>query len=102
MEQARLAIAGLAGCMRGPSIRPTRSLLDVFPNLDSPAAREVFLPVFELAWPVYLEHAGVPVPPSVAEFAERFTDYAAQASMCCGNRRMLLHGDIRRQPVLLR
>jgi len=95
MEQARLAIAGLAG-LHAWSVDPANAIpTDVFPNLDSPAAREVFLPVFELAWPVYLEHAGVPVPPSVAEFAERFTDYAAQALDVLGNRRMLLHGDIR-------
>lgn len=95
MAQARLAIAGLAG-LHAWSVDPANAIpTDVFPNLDSPAAREVFLPVFELAWPVYLEHAGVPVPPSVAEFAERFTDYAAQALDVLGNRRMLLHGDIR-------
>lgn len=95
MAQARLAIAGLAG-LHAWSVDPANAIpTDVFPNLDSPAAREVFLPVFELAWPVYLEHAGVPVPPSVAELAERFTDYASQALDVLGGRTMLLHGDIR-------
>lgn len=95
MEQARLAIADLAG-LHAWSVDPANAIpAGVFPNLDSAAAREVFLPVFGLAWPVYLEHAAQPVPPSVARFAERFTEYAARALDVLGGRTMLLHGDIR-------
>jgi aminoglycoside phosphotransferase (APT) family kinase protein len=95
MEQARLAIAGLAG-LHGWSADPANAIpAGVFPGLDDPAVREVFFPVFGLAWPIYTEHATVPVPPAVAHFVENFTDYAAQALDTLNRRSMLLHGDIR-------
>jgi Ecdysteroid kinase-like family len=95
MRQARLAIAALAG-LHGWSADAANAIpAGVFPGLDAPAVREVFFPVFGLAWPVYLEHATVPVPPPVARFAERFTEYAAQALDTLNRRSMLLHGDIR-------
>jgi aminoglycoside phosphotransferase (APT) family kinase protein len=95
MAQARLAIAGLAG-LHGWSADPANALpAGVFPGLDAPAVRELFLPAFGFAWSNYLEHARVPVPPAVARFAERFTDYAAQALETLSRRQMVLHGDIR-------
>jgi aminoglycoside phosphotransferase (APT) family kinase protein len=95
MTQARLAISALAG-LHGWSADPVSAIpAGVFPGLDAPAVREVFFPVFGLAWPIYLEHATEPVPPRVARFGERFTDYAAPALDTLNRRTMLLHGDIR-------
>jgi hypothetical protein len=61
----------------------------------TPTVRDVFFPVFGLAWPIYLEHTTEIVPASVARFAERFTEYAPQALEVLSRRSMLLHGDIR-------
>ena len=95
MERARIAVAELAA-LHGWSMNPANSLpAGVFPGLDTPAVRDVFFPVFGLAWPIYLEHAGQPVPASVARYAERFTEYAPQALEALSRRSMLLHGDIR-------
>ena len=95
MERARIAVADLAA-LHGWSMNPANSLpAGVFPGLDTPAVRDVFFPVFGLAWPIYLEHAGQPVPASVARYAERFTEYAPQALEALSRRSMLLHGDIR-------
>ncbi|MFN8227938.1 MAG: phosphotransferase [Mycobacterium sp.] len=93
MAQARTAISGLAALHSWPGA--TGIPLGVFPSLDTPLVRDLFFPVFGLAWPVYLEHASEPVPPAVARFAERFPDYAAQALDVLGRPNTLLHGDIR-------
>ena len=95
MERARIAVADLAA-LHGWSMNPANSLpAGVFPGLDTPAVRDMFFPVFGLAWAIYLEHAGRPVPASVARYAERFTEYAPQALEALSRRSMLLHGDIR-------
>ncbi len=95
MDRAQIAIAGLAG-LHAWSTDPANSVaLEAFPGLDTPAVRDVFFPVFGLAWPIYLEHASEPVPPAVGRFAERFTEYAPQALDALNRRPTLLHGDIR-------
>jgi len=95
MPQARTAISALAG-LHAWSADPGNAVPNgVFPSLDTPLVRDLFFPVFGLAWPTYLEHATVPVPPSVARFAERFPEYAGAALEVLGRRNMLLHGDIR-------
>ena len=93
MAQARTAISGLAALHSWPGATEIPS--GVFPSLDTPLVRDLFFPVFGLAWPVYLEHASEPVPPAVARFAERFPDCAAHALDVLGRPNTLLHGDIR-------
>lgn len=100
MTQARAAISGLAGLHSWPGA--TDIPAGVFPSIDSPLARELFLPVFGLAWPVYLEHTTESVPPKVARFAERFPECAAQALDALGRRNTMLHGDIRADNLFFR
>jgi Ser/Thr protein kinase RdoA (MazF antagonist) len=66
-----------------------------FRCIDTPIARDVFLPVFAIGWQVYLDHSVTPVPPAVAQYAERFAELAPQALDALSERSMLLHGDIR-------
>ncbi len=93
VSQARTAISGLAGLHSWPGAADIPS--GAFPSMDTPLVRDLFFPVFGLAWPVYREHAREPVPPRVARFAERFPEYAAQALDVLGRSNTLLHGDIR-------
>jgi thiamine kinase-like enzyme len=44
---------------------------------------------------VYRNHATVPIPTAVADYAERFVEFAPQALAALATRPMLLHGDIR-------
>ena len=53
------------------------------------------VPAFGPGWQVFLENSTVPVPAAVADFAERFGDFAGQALEALTERSMLLHGDIR-------
>jgi thiamine kinase-like enzyme len=95
MDRARIAVGELAA-LHAWSMNPANAIpAGLFPGVDTPTVREVFFPVFGLAWPIYLEHATEVVPASVARYAERFTQYAPQALEALGRRSMLLHGDIR-------
>jgi aminoglycoside phosphotransferase (APT) family kinase protein len=70
-------------------------LPDDFPSIDTPMARDIFLPVFGMGWQVYRSNSVVPVPPAVARYAENFAAQAPQALDALSERSMLLHGDIR-------
>lgn len=95
LERARATSVALAGLHRWSMAPVNAAVRPVFPSLDTAAVRDLFIPVFGLAWPVYLEHTAHPVPASVARLAERFADYAPQALDALTRRDMLLHGDIR-------
>ncbi|CAN5530806.1 hypothetical protein BH09ACT8_BH09ACT8_58940 [soil metagenome] len=92
MHRARLCIKQLAG-LHAWSL--TADVPDVFPSIDTPMARDLFLPVFGMGWQVYLDNSAAHVPPAVARFAEQFARLAPQALDVLGSRSMLLHGDIR-------
>jgi hypothetical protein len=95
MERAQLCIAQLAG-LHAWSMHPSNAdTLEGFPSLDTPMARDLFLPAFAPGWQVYLDKSPVPVPPAVADFAERFAELAPVALEALTERSMLLHGDIR-------
>lgn len=95
MDRARLCIAALAG-LHGWSGQPANSaLLEPFPSIDTPIARDLLLPAFGPGWAIYREHTEAPVPAAIARFAERFAEKAVEALPVLTERDMLLHGDIR-------
>ncbi|WP_081289416.1 phosphotransferase [Mycolicibacterium fortuitum] len=95
LERARVAIDQLAGLHAWSITVADPTLINEFPSLDTPMARDLFLPVFGLGWQVYREHSSRTVPMPVARFAERFVELAPQALTALTERAMLLHGDIR-------
>jgi aminoglycoside phosphotransferase (APT) family kinase protein len=95
MDQARLAIAQLAG-LHAWSVDSANAVeSEQFPTLDTQIARELFLPVFGPAWQIYREKSGATIPPAVDRYAERFAEHAPKALAALTERSMLLHGDIR-------
>ncbi|MDT5013654.1 MAG: hypothetical protein QOH57_5271 [Mycobacterium sp.] len=95
MERAQLCIAQLAG-LHAWSLDPANyALVQPFPGIDTPIAREIFLPAFASGWQVYRDHCSGPVPAEVAAFAEHFAERAPAALPVMTERSMLLHGDIR-------
>jgi aminoglycoside phosphotransferase (APT) family kinase protein len=95
MHRARLCIEQLAGMHAWSVTAADADALEEFPSLDAPSTREILLPAFELGWRVYRDHSTVPIPAAVAEYAERFAEFAPQALAALAVRPMLLHGDIR-------
>jgi hypothetical protein len=95
VDRARLCIGQLAGLHAWSVDSANAHALEPFPSLDTPIARDLFLPVFAPAWQVYLDKSSVPVPSGVARFAERFAEHAPKALDALTERSMLLHGDIR-------
>ena len=93
LERARLCIEQLAG-LHAWSTRNT-FVLEAFPSIDTPIARDLLVPAFAPGWQVYLDHATEPVPSAVAGFVEGFTEAAGRALHALTERTMLLHGDIR-------
>lgn len=95
MDRARLCIAELAGLHAWSANSANKAVLEEFPPLDTPIARDLFLPAFEPGWQVYLDKSSVPVPAKVARYADRFAEHAPLALAALTQRSMLLHGDIR-------
>jgi hypothetical protein len=95
MERARLCIAQLAGLHAWSSNPANTAVLEEFPPLDTPMARDLFLPAFGPGWQVYLDKSSEPVPLKVASYGDRFAEYAPLALEALTERSMLLHGDIR-------
>ena len=95
MDRARACIAQLAGLHAWSLDDANADALGAFPSLDTPMARELFLPAFAPAWQVYLDKSSVPVPPAVGRFADRFAEHAPKALEALTEQAMLLHGDIR-------
>jgi aminoglycoside phosphotransferase (APT) family kinase protein len=94
IHRARVCIDQLAG-LHAWSMTDDADVPDDFPSIDSPLARDIFLPVFPMGWQVYCNNCAVPVPRSVAQYAERFAELAPQALEALSEDSMLLHGDIR-------
>jgi aminoglycoside phosphotransferase (APT) family kinase protein len=93
LARTRVCIDALAG-LHGWSVA-NRVALEAFPSIDTPIARDLLVPAFGPGWRIYREKSSAPVPQTVAAFAERFTEAAAQALPMLTERTMLLHGDIR-------
>ena len=98
MSQTRLCLRELAA-LHGWS---AFEVVDAFPSIDTPVARDLLLPAFGPGWAVYREHTSAVVPSSVAAFAECFADRAAAALPMLTERDMLLHGDIRADNLFFR
>jgi hypothetical protein len=95
LNRARLCIEQLAGLHAWSTDPGNTAVLEAFPSIDTPIARDLLVPAFGPGWQVYLEHATNPVSAAVTGFAERFTESAGQALQALAERAMLLHGDIR-------
>jgi aminoglycoside phosphotransferase (APT) family kinase protein len=95
MHRARLCIEQLAGMHAWSVTAADAAALEAFPSLDTPIARQILHPAFELGWRVYRDKATVAVPAAVARYAERFVELAPKALAALTERPMLLHGDIR-------
>ncbi|MGV0791721.1 phosphotransferase [Mycolicibacterium sp. XJ1819] len=95
MRRARMCIEALAELHAWSVDAANATVMDHFPSLDTPVARDLLVPAFAPGWQVYLNRSSTPVPAAVAEFAENFADRADPALHALTERRMLLHGDIR-------
>ena len=95
MNRARLCIEQLAGLHAWSVTTADTEALDAFPSLDTPMAREILHPAFELGWRVYRDRSTVAVPTAVAKYADRFVELGPKALAALTVRPMLLHGDIR-------
>lgn len=95
MKQARVCIDALAGLHAWSTDDANAAVLDTFPSIDTPIARDLLVPAFGPGWQIYLEKSPTSVPPAVARFAEHFTQRAGEALQALTERSMLLHGDIR-------
>lgn len=93
MDRARTCIEALAGLHAWSTANP--AVLEAFPSMDTPIARDLLVPAFGPGWQVYLDKSPVPVPADIADFAARFADCAGPALEVLTERSMLLHGDIR-------
>ncbi len=95
LDRARICIEQLAGLHAWSTEGRNAIVLDAFPSIDTPIARELLLPAFAPGWQVYRNSCAASVPASVAQFAERFAERAVTALPVLTERDMLLHGDIR-------
>ena len=93
MDRARTCIQALAGLHAWST--DNIDLLDAFPSIDTPIARDLLVPAFRPGWQVYLEKSSADLPAAVDAFAEQFAERAAEALPALTERAMLLHGDIR-------
>lgn len=95
MDRARICVDALAGLHAWSTDTANAAVLEDFPSIDTPIARDLLVPAFEPGWQIYLDKSPAPVPAAVAQFAERFAEHAAEALQALTGRSMLLHGDIR-------
>lgn len=95
LDRARVCIEQLAGLHAWSTDHRNATVLEAFPSIDTPIARDLLIPAFGPGWQVYLDHTSEPVSAGVADFVERFTEAAGQALHALTERSMLLHGDIR-------
>ena len=68
MHRARLCIEELAGMHAWSVTAADANALNAFPSLDTPIAREILHPAFELGWRMYRDRSTVPVPAAVATY----------------------------------
>ena len=95
MDRARICVDALAGLHAWSTDTANAAVLEDFPSIDTPIARDLLVPAFGPGWQIYLDKSPAPVPAAVAQFAERFAEHAAEALQALTGRSMLLHGDIR-------
>jgi hypothetical protein len=76
LERARSCIGQLAGLHAWSTDAANAKALGEFPRLDTPMMRDLPPAACEPAWGIYLDKADVPVPPAVAQYAERFAELA--------------------------
>ena len=95
LDRARLCIEQLAGLHAWSSEGGNATVLEAFPSIDTPMARDLLVPAFGPGWDIYLDKSSESVPSAVAGFVERFAEAAGQALQALTERSMLLHGDIR-------
>lgn len=95
LDRTRLCISELAALHAWSAEPANAAVVEEFPSLDTPVARELLIPAFGPGWQVYLDKAAVPVPSAVAQYADRFVELAPAALAALTERPMLLHGDIR-------
>src|SRR6478735_5929099 len=93
MDRARTCIDALAG-LHAWSIS-NADVLEAFPSIDTPVARDLLVPAFGPGWQIYREKSSAPVSSAVAAFADRFAEHAGAALEALTERPVLLHGDIR-------
>jgi aminoglycoside phosphotransferase (APT) family kinase protein len=93
MDRARTCIDALAG-LHAWSIS-NAVVLQAFPSIDTPIARDLLVPAFGPGWQVYRERSSARLPATVDAFAEQFAERAVEALPALTERSMLLHGDIR-------
>jgi len=93
MDRARTCIDALAGLHAWSTGNP--DVLEAFPSIDTPIARDLLVPAFGPGWQVYREKSSARVPAAVDAFAEQFAERAVEALPALTERTMLLHGDIR-------
>src|SRR5258708_7831181 len=79
MHRARLCIQQLAGMHAWSVTAANAKALEVFPSINTPIARQILLPAFEVGWRVYRDKSTVAVPATVPRYAARFVDFAPQA-----------------------
>lgn len=95
IDRARTCLESLAG-LHAWSVQPGNdSVVQRFPSIDNPTVRDVMVPAFGYGWQMYLERGNRVVPPSIADFFERYADHSPLALAALTEREMLLHGDIR-------
>lgn len=95
LPQARTCLAALAGLHAWSVTGADPAVLQSFPSIDTPIARELLVPAFAAGWEIYRERTDARLPTGVARYAERFSDHAPTALAALAERSMLLHGDIR-------
>ncbi len=95
MDRTRLCIEELAGLHAWSLDEANTAVLQAFPSLDTPIARDLLHPAFGPGWQIYRDKCTALVPPAVARYAENFAEHAPTALQALTEREMLLHGDIR-------
>jgi aminoglycoside phosphotransferase (APT) family kinase protein len=95
IDRARTCLASLAGLHGWSCQTGNTAVVQRFPSIDNPTVRDVMVPAFGYGWQMYLERRTGAVPPTMADFFERFADHSPTALAALTEREMLLHGDIR-------
>ena len=96
MNRARLCIEQLAGLHAWSSDPANASVLEAFPSIDTPIARDLLLPAFAPGWQVYLDNCAAPGSGRTSHASPNVSlERAVAALPALTERDMLLHGDIR-------
>jgi aminoglycoside phosphotransferase (APT) family kinase protein len=95
IDRVRLCLRELAALHAWSLTAPNADVPGLFPSIDGPVARDMFVPMFEAGWRVYRDRSETKVPTAVAKYAERFASHAPSALTIMAESPVLLHGDIR-------